>query len=113
MIKAPDSSEDLVVEDDEGDDRQSTSEHKTGPVDVVSAQRGFAHNISKKGFAHKVSVHRKCFFEIVAVDFWRAQCSHILRNISEFQSLLQSMLYISELDHMSFFYHTVVNIWAT
>ena len=36
MIKLPDSSEDLEVEDDEGNDGEGAREHEAGPVDVVS-----------------------------------------------------------------------------
>ena len=36
LIKLPDSSEDLEVEDDEGDDRESARKHEAGPVDIVS-----------------------------------------------------------------------------
>ena len=35
-MKVPDSSEDLKVEDDEGDDGEGACEHEAGPVDIVS-----------------------------------------------------------------------------
>ena len=36
LIKVPDSSEDLEVEDDEGDYGEGAGEHEAGPVDIVS-----------------------------------------------------------------------------